>query len=109
MRRVASLPVLLIMAAVASSASVATTGVRAQIKDRITSASDLPDAVKSLSLRNAARPKIELPAFNRDATPLVTEFYGPAKKEPVPAPRPSAPAGAPQKTERFTRTSSPTI
>jgi hypothetical protein len=98
MRRVASLSVLLIMAAVASSASVATTGVRAQIKDRITSASDLPDTVKRLSTRNAARPSVGLPAFDPDPTPFLTEFYGPAKAQPRPAPKASVPAGKPTAT-----------
>jgi hypothetical protein len=84
MRRVASLTILLVMASVASVASTATPAARAQINDRITSASNLPDVhcpVRSLSPRNAAQPTLELPSFNPDPTPVITEFYGPAKSE----------------------------
>jgi hypothetical protein len=72
------------MASVASVASIATPGARAQINDRITSASHLPDVqchVRSLSPRNAAQPNFNLPSFNLDPTPIITEFYGPAKSE----------------------------
>ena len=82
MRRVASLTVLLVMASVASLASVPAPAARAQINDRITSASHLPDVqchVRSLSPRNAAQPTSALPAINPDPTPFITEFYGPAK------------------------------
>ena len=92
MRRVASLTVLLVMASVAS---VATPGARAQINDRVASASEnLPDVQchgRSLSRRNAAQPI--LPRFNSDPTPIITEFYGPAKseaKKPEPKPAPAA-------------------
>jgi hypothetical protein len=96
MRRVASLTILLVMASVASVASIATPGARAQINDRITSASHLPDVqchVRSLSPRNAAQPNFNLPSFNLDPTPIITEFYGPAKsdaKKPAPAALPEA-------------------
>ena len=80
MRRVAFTPVLLVLAAVASSASIATTGVRVRTKDRITSAASLPVAVIRLSpKRSAARP---LPSFNPDPTPFITEFYGPSTAKP---------------------------
>jgi hypothetical protein len=96
MRRVASLTVLLVMASVASVASVAAPGARAQINDRITSASTLPDVqchVRSLSPRNAAQPTLPLPSFNPDPTPFITEFYGPAKTDTQkPASKPSSPA-----------------
>jgi hypothetical protein len=96
MRRVAFIPVLLVMASVASSASVAASGERAQINDRITSASNLPDVkchVRSLSQRNATQPTIVLPRFNPDPTPIITEFYGPAKPEAKkPEPKPASAA-----------------
>lgn len=82
MRRVASLTVLLVMASVASLASVPAPAARAQAKHRITSAADLPAVVRSLSPRNAAQPTSALPAVNPDPTPFITEFYGPAKSEP---------------------------
>ena len=90
MRRVASLTVLLVMASVASLASVPAPAARAQINDRITSASHLPDVqchVRSLSPRNAAQPI--LPAIGPDPTPVITEFYGPAKSE-AKTPQPSS-------------------
>ena len=100
MRRVAYIPVLLVMASVASSAS-ASAGPRAQIKDRITSASTQPGVVKSLSpQRNAALPTNAAPVFTPDPTPFITEFYGPAKveaKKPTPA---SSPAAIPEATVR---------
>jgi hypothetical protein len=65
------------MASVASLASVPAPGARAQIKDRISSTAALPVVVKSLSPRNAAQPT--LPAIDPDPTPVITEFYGPAK------------------------------
>jgi hypothetical protein len=90
MRRVVNIPVLLVLAAVASSASVATTGVRVQSKDRIISAANLPAAVKRLStIRNATQP---LPSFSVDPTPVITEFYGPAKTVPVSKPKAASPA-----------------
>jgi hypothetical protein len=96
MRRVANIPVLLAMAAVASPASATTPVVRdAHVwgKDRIISAANLPVAVKRLSpTRNAAQP---LPAVTADPTPFITEFYGPAKPSPVAKPR-SVPAVGPE-------------
>jgi len=102
MRRVAFNSVLLVMAAVASSASVATTGVRVQINSRITSAANLPVTEKRLSMeRNAARPLIQLPSFNPDPTPFLTEFYGPAKKAPtVTAPKAEIPVTVPEASVR---------
>ena len=101
MRRVASLLVLLVMASVASLASVPAPGARAQIKDRISSTAALPVVVKSLSPRNAAQPT--LPAIDADPTPVITEFYGPAKTE-AKLPKP-APADVPEAAVR-TRTPS---
>lgn len=96
MRRVAFIPVLLVMAAVASSASVATTGVRVQAKSRITSAANLPVAEKSLSSdRNATQPN-PLPSFQPDPYPFLTEFYGPAKVAPAAQPKPLGPANLPE-------------
>jgi hypothetical protein len=70
------------MAAVASSASVATPGVRDKhvwAKDRINSAANPPVAVKRLSpQRSATQP---LPSFNLDPTPIITEFYGPSSSK----------------------------
>ena len=103
MRRVASLTVLLVMASVASVASVATPGARAQINDRITSASHLPDVqchVRSLSPRNAAQPTLQLPSFNPDPTPIITEFYGPAKSEAKSPDSKPAPAVLPEASVR---------
>ena len=93
MRRVASLTVLLVMASVASLASVPAPAARAHAKDRITSTADLPAVVKSLSPRNAAQPTSALPAMNPDPTPFITEFYGPAKsaaQTPAAKPAPHA-------------------
>lgn len=96
MRRVALIPVLLVMAAVASSASVATTGVRVQAKDRITSMTNLPVIEKRLSPeRNVAQPH-PLPTFLFDAHPLLTEFYGPAQTSPIVPARSAAPATQPE-------------
>ena len=89
MRRVASLTVLLVMASVASLASVPAPAARAQAKDRITSAADLPVAVKSLSPRNAAQPTSVQPAITPDPMPFITEFYGPAKSAAQPAKAPA--------------------
>ena len=92
MRRVASLTVLLVMASVASLASVPAPAARAQAKDRITSTADLPVVVRSLSPRNAAQPT-SLPSMNADPTPFLTEFYGPAKsaaQTPAAKPAPHA-------------------
>jgi hypothetical protein len=83
------------MASVASVASVAAPGARAQINDRITSASNLFDVqchVKSLSQRNAAQPTVAIP--QSDPTPILTEFYGPAKGE---AKKPEPKRGAPER------------
>ena len=101
MRRVAFTSVLLVMAAVASSASVATTGVRAQTDRRITSAANLPAAEKRLSPgRNATQPT-PLPSFNADPTPFLTEFYGPAKNAPnTTAPKAEVPATVPEAAVR---------
>ena len=111
MRRVAFIPVLLIMASVASSASVAASGERAQINDRITSASNLPDVkchVKGLSQRNAAQPTIVLPRFNPDPTPIITEFYGSAKSEgKKPEPKPDVAAAVPEAAVGTTQPSIP--
>ena len=97
MRRVAFNPVLLAMAAVASSASVATPDVRDKhvwAKDRITSAANLPVAVKRLSpKRSAARP---VPSFNLDPTPFTTEFYGPSSAQPEQKKPAAAPANVPE-------------
>ena len=93
MRRVASLTVLLVMASVASLASVPAPAARAQAKHRITSTADLPVVVRSLSPRNAAQPTSALPAMNPDPTPFITEFYGPAKsaaQTPAAKPAPHA-------------------
>ena len=96
MRRVALIPVLLVMAAVASSASVATTGVRVQTNSRIISLTNLPVSEKRLSPeRNVAQPTF-LPAFQTDAHPLLTEFYGPAKAAPAPPAKAAAPASVPE-------------
>jgi hypothetical protein len=96
MRRVALIPVLLVMAAVASSASVATTGVRIQTNSRITSLTILPVSEKRLSPeRNVAQPT-RLPAFQPDAHPLLTEFYGPAKTAPAAPAKAAAPVSVPE-------------
>lgn len=100
MRRVAYIPVLLVMAAVASSASVATTGVRAQATDRTELAAIQP-AARSLSPRSAAQPTIMLPSFHSDPFPILTEFYGPAKTEaPKPEQKRPSPQGVPEAVAR---------
>jgi hypothetical protein len=101
MRRVAFTSVLLVMAAVASPASVTTPGVRGEhvwTKSRITSAANLPVAEKRLSpKRNATQPQLVPPSFNADPTPFLTEFYGPAKSTPKTSPpRAEVPVSAPE-------------
>jgi hypothetical protein len=107
MRRVAFTPVLLAMAAVASSASVATPDMRDKhvwAKDRITSAANLPTAVKRLSPKRSAAQS--LPTFNQDPTPIITEFYGPSSAKPETKKSRTAPPSAPPEAAVFQRTSS---
>src|SRR5262245_37656659 len=99
MRRVAFLPVLLVMASVACSASVAALGKRVQAKGRITATSQLPDVVRGPPQAKATQPTIVLPKFDPDPTPIITEFYGPAKVEQKkPEPKPDAPSATASQT-----------